>query len=181
MNVRKATVSLNLNDAEKSIKLYLYIFIIGLVLSGITAFPLESELALLDSLIGEGTGFSAYLPDISLWVSRVYEGLSETNKKYPFIAYGTDWLAFAHLVLAILFIGPLRDPVKNIWVVEFGIICCLLLIPCALICGSVRSIPYFWRFIDCCFGIFGLIPLFLAWKKIKFIERTAMEKVLTGL
>jgi len=37
---------------------------------------------------------------------------------YPFIAYGTDWLAFAHFVIAIAFIGPWRDPVRNVWVVE---------------------------------------------------------------
>ncbi|SCF41963.1 hypothetical protein [Micromonospora mirobrigensis] len=32
--------------------------------------------------------------------------------------YGTDWLAFAHLVLAVAFWGPLRDPVRNVWVVQ---------------------------------------------------------------
>jgi hypothetical protein len=81
--------------------------------------------------------------------------------------YGTDWLAFGHLMIAIAFIGPLRDPVRNIWVVEFGMIACVLVIPAALICGFVRGIPFFWRLIDCSFGVFGIVPLYLAWRLIR--------------
>ena len=87
------------------------------------------------------------------------EGLETTGREYPFLAYGTDWLAFAHLVIAVAFWGPLRDPVRNIWVVEFGMIACLLVIPLALICGPIRGIPFCWQLIDCSFGVFGLIPL----------------------
>ena len=29
----------------------------------------------------------------------------------------------------------------------------------ALVCGPVRSIPFFWTLIDCSFGIIGAIPL----------------------
>lgn len=75
------------------------------------------------------------------WLGKIRDALTEINAKYPFIAYGTDWLAFAHFVIAILFIGPLRDPVKNIWVVEFGMIACVLVVPFALIMGDVRGIP----------------------------------------
>jgi hydrogenase/urease accessory protein HupE len=76
--------------------------------------------------------------------------------------YGTDWLAFAHIVIAIAFFGAIRDPVRNIWVVEFGMIACMLVVPLALIWGGVRSIPFFWRLIDCSFGVFGILPLWLA-------------------
>jgi hypothetical protein len=41
-------------------------------------------------------------------------------------------------VLAILFIGPLRDPVKNKWVIEFGVIACILIIPFAMIAGTFQ-------------------------------------------
>ena len=34
----------------------------------------------------------------------------------------TDSLAFAHPLLAIAFIGPLRDSVRNRWVLVFGMI-----------------------------------------------------------
>ena len=31
--------------------------------------------------------------------------------------YAHDWLAFAHICLAILFAGAIRDPVRNVWIV----------------------------------------------------------------
>jgi hypothetical protein len=73
--------------------------------------------------------------------------------------YGTDWLAFAHIVIAIAFIGPLRDPVKNLWVIEFGMIACILIIPWGIVFGSMRGIPPFWSLVDFSFGVFGFIPL----------------------
>jgi hypothetical protein len=67
----------------------------------------------------------------------------------PFIACGTDWLAFAHLVIAIAFWGPVRDPVRNIWVVQFGMTACL-----AVVAGPVRGIPWWWwQLIDISFGV----------------------------
>ena len=44
------------------------------------------------------------------------------------------------------------------------LIACAGVIPLALICGAIRGIPFYWRLIDCSFGIFGLIPLTLARK-----------------
>ena len=93
------------------------------------------------------------------WIARVHDAISETNTQYPFLAYGTDWLAFAHLVLAVLFIGPYLDPVRNKWVITFGLIACAGVIPLALIAGHIRGIPLPWRLIDCSFGVFGAIPL----------------------
>jgi hypothetical protein len=55
-------------------------------------------------------------------MNRVHAGVSETYRLYPFIAYGTDWLAFAHIVIAVAFWGPLKNPVRNVWVIEFGMI-----------------------------------------------------------
>jgi hypothetical protein len=102
---------------------------------------------------------------------RVRDALIDTNAKYPFLAYGTDWLAFAHLVIAVAFVGPLRDPVRNVWVIEFGMIACVMVIPLALIAGAARGIPIFWRLIDCSFGVFGIVPLRLCWREIKRLER----------
>jgi hypothetical protein len=123
--------------------------IVALVISGATAIPLETELRLLARWIDHP------------WIIKVRDGLIDTYAKYPFIGYGTDWLAFGHFVIAIAFIGPLRDPVKNIWVIELGMISCVLIIPFALIMGEVRGIPMGWRLIDCSFGVFGFIPLWL--------------------
>ena len=104
------------------------------------------------------------------WLLFVFKGMKTTYSNYPFFAYGTDWLAFAHIVIAISFIGPLKDPVRNIWVIQSGMIACVLIIPLALIAGEIRSIPFFWRLIDCSFGIFGIIPLYICYKYIKKIE-----------
>lgn len=167
---------MNKTDCKKlkrKIRLWLYIFIIFLLLSGLTAFPLNWELEILHNMIGEGTSIEKTLPGLSKWITKVYKGLKETDQKYPFIGYGTDWLAFAHIVIAIAFIGPIRDPIKNVWVIEFGIIACILVIPLALICGLIRQIPFYWRLIDCSFGVFGIIPLLIIRKHIKSLEEIA--------
>ncbi len=139
---------------RRRIRILLWFFIIGLVVSGATAIPLETELGFLSRWSGSGSGYGG-------WLTRVHDALVQTNARYPFIAYGTDWLAFAHFVIGIAFIGPLRDPVKNVWVIEFGMIACALVVPFALGMGAMRGIPFGWRLIDCSFGVFGIIPLWI--------------------
>jgi hypothetical protein len=73
-------------------------------------------------------------------------------------------------VIAVAFYGPYRDPVRNIWVVEVGMIACAGIVPLALICGPVRGIPFWWSLIDMSFGVFGVIPLYVVWKRIKRLE-----------
>lgn len=152
---------------------WLVFFTLALLLSGLTAFPLRWELGLLTSWFGEGTRIGESFPMLAHWLAYVREGLDVSGRQYPFLAYGTDWLAFAHIVIAIAFIGPLRDPIRNIWVVEWGIIACVLVIPLALICGAIRGIPLFWQLIDCSFGVFGLVPLVIA---RRLILRAAHEQ-----
>ena len=150
---------------RQNIKRLIIVFIVFLILSGITAFPLEWELSILVNLTKNAPVF------IQQWLAGVYEALKETNSKYPFMAYGTDWLAFAHIVIAMAFIGPLKDPIKNIWVIQFGMIACLMVFPLAFICGPIRNIPIYWRLIDCSFGIIGIIPLYICYKNILKLEQ----------
>lgn len=154
---------------RKRVKYLLLFFTAALLLSGLTAFPLQWELDILQRLFGEGTFVEGLWPTMAEWISFVHQGLIETYQHYPFIAYGTDWLAFGHIIIAIAFWGPIRDPVKNIWVVELGMIACVLVIPLAMIFGPIRGIPFFWRLMDCSFGIFGIVPLWLARKDIRRI------------
>ena len=151
------------------VRYLLVFFVVSLVISGLTAVPLKLEITILQNTIGEGTFVEQWWPALAHWISFVHRGLTEMSQKYPFIFYGTDWLAFAHVVIAVAFWGPLRDPVKNIWVVEFGMIACVLVIPLAMICGPIRGIPFFWRLADCSFGVFGIIPLWLARNDIRRI------------
>ncbi|HXT38951.1 MAG TPA: hypothetical protein VN887_02910 [Candidatus Angelobacter sp.] len=152
---------------QRRIRVLLWIFIAGLVISGATAIPLETEVNLLARIIGANDSANLEQPGLLRWLALVRDGIVATNAKYPFIGYGTDWLAFGHFVIAIAFIGPLRDPVKNVWVVEFGMIACALVVPFALVMGGVRGIPFGWRLIDCSFGIFGIIPLWFCRRLIK--------------
>jgi hypothetical protein len=85
----------------------------------------------------------------------------------PLLSYGTDWLAFAHLVIAMAFIGPWRDPVRNIWVIQWAMLCCVAVIPLALIAGPIRGIPFWWQCIDMSFGVIGLIPLWIVHRQIR--------------
>ena len=147
---------------EKRVRIMLGLFVVALVLSGLTAFPIEWELGILNRLAGPESPVAELWPTLSDWINRVHAGVAETYRQYPFIAYGTDWLAFAHIVIAVAFWGPLKDPVRNVWVIEFGMIACGLVLPLALICGPIRGIPLFWRLIDCSFGIVGIIPLWLS-------------------
>jgi small neutral amino acid transporter SnatA (MarC family) len=96
---------------------------------------------------------------------------------YPFISYGSDWLGFAHLMIAVVFLGPLQDPVRNRWVIEFGIICCIAIFPFAFIAGAIRGIPFFWRLIDCSFGIAGGLILLSCYKKIDQLEKMKLLKI----
>ncbi|RYG32234.1 hypothetical protein EON81_21120 [bacterium] len=144
---------------------------VGLALSGITAFPLPQELALLVRWMGVPEGATPEMyGGLKGWIVGVYDALRVTDAKYPFLFYGTDWLAFAHLVIALLFIGPYRDPVRNVWVIEWGMIACVLVLPLALICGPLRDIPVAWRIIDCSFGIVGIVPLYICRRLIKKLE-----------
>ena len=154
----------------RAIRIWLVIFIVCLVISGLTAFPLETELRLAASIL-HATVVGEWMPQLTEWIDRVRDALIVTNERYPFIAYGTDWLAFAHLVLAILFVGPYRDPVRNKWVLDFGLIACAAVIPLALIAGPLRGIPFGWRLIDCSFGLLGAIPLYLARRHALALER----------
>lgn len=150
----------------KGIRTWLAFFVVCLVLSGATAFPLVHELRWTEDLLG-----NLPAPDaLTDWIERVRRGLDTADADYPFLLYGTDWLAFAHLVIAVAFYGPYRDPVRNIWVVEFAMIACAGIIPLALICGPLRGIPFWWSVIDMSFGVFGVVPLYVVRKKIKRLE-----------
>jgi hypothetical protein len=159
-------------DALRRIRLWLAIFITGLVVSGLTAFPLKTELGwLVSTFLTNSLRPIADSTHLLPWIERVNDGLHSTNARYPFLAYGTDWLAFAHLAIAVVFIGPYIDPVRNKWVITFGLIACAGVLPLALIAGHVRGIPLPWRLIDCSFGILGSIPLLICRQSILALER----------
>ena len=149
---------------DKIIKGWLAFFIVSLVISGLTAIPVNSELPFLLDFLPPGS-------NAFFWIQKVSGAYRKVSLEYPFLFYGYDWLAFAHFVIAVAFFGPLKDPVKNIWVFEFGMIACIMVIPFALIVGGLRELPIWWRLIDCSFGVFGFIPLWLCRRKTIELEK----------
>ena len=155
----------------RRIRILLSGFVIGLALSGITAFPLPAELTLLSHWMGVPDGVPAsHFVGITGWIVQIRDALAATQSTYPFLFYGYDWLAFAHLVIASLFWGPLRDPVRNVWVIQWGMFACVATWPIAFICGPLRGIPIFWQLIDCSFGFVGLFPLYAVYRMIRRLE-----------
>lgn len=154
------------------IRLLVLFFMAALVVAGATAFPLETELRILCSLLGIPTDVPAdTLTGYQQWFAWIYEGILQTNQSYPFLAYGTDWLAFAHIAIALAFAGVYFKPVRNIWIVYWAMILCVAIMPVIFICGAIRQIPFYWQLVDSSFGIFGIIPLLILRHYILKLER----------
>ena len=148
------------------VRVLILFFVVALVVSGLTAIPAQTELHWLMQ-------YKNMLPAaLGNWLQTCYTALVDTNGKYPFLAYGYDWLAFAHFVIALSFIGVYKDPVKNIWIIEWQILACIAVLPLAIIAGPVRHVPIFHILIDCSFGVLGIIPLLICRRWIKKLEST---------
>ena len=138
------------------------LFIILLILSGVTAFPLVSEV---NWMVENISLFPSYFHG---WIYTVYNSVTSTPS---IVLYGTDWLAFAHIIIALFFVGVYINPVRNKFTIDVGIIACIAVFPLAFICGPIRNIPFYHQIIDCCFGAIGLIPLIYIRNKINAIEK----------
>ena len=147
------------------------VFVVGLVVSGLTAIPLETEVQWFLAWRNV-TPESAIVHDSVMdnWMLRIHSALHTTNQQYPFMAYGYDWLAFGHLSIAIIYLwGAWRDPVRNSWLFDCGLVLCAMLIPYAFLMGHIRGIPIWWRLIDCSFGLLGALPLLYCRKHVQQI------------
>lgn len=144
-------------------RIILVIFTVCLLAAGATAIPVEWELETLARWLGAGPDDTAAdHTGLTAFIIRARGAVRDSLGRYPLLAYGTDWLAFAHVVLAILFVGAIIDPGRNLWVITFGMIACAGVIPWSFVFGHVRGIPFSWQLIDCAFGLVGIIPLWLA-------------------
>lgn len=155
------------NDAAvllHNIRWRLGLFMLGLVGVGLSVFPVVTLVAQLQEM-------SQHYPAdnrLVIWINQVYQALQYNQQHYPFLLYSFDWLGFAHLLIALVFVGAWRDPVKNIWVIEFGVLACLLTFPAILIFGLKTAIPVFWWGID---ALFGLIGIYLLWQAKRDTQR----------
>ena len=152
----------------KRAKIMLGIIVFGLLVSGVTVWPAVPELkAAVRIMWGDAVPSGT----IHGFVLQAIDGLEATQATYPFLLYAHDWLAFAHIVLAILFAGAIRDPVRNVWIVQCGLIMCALVPVLAGICVPLRGIPAVWFLIDFAFAPAAALPLWIALKDIRRVER----------
>ena len=151
------------------IRAWTLFFMAGLFVSGITAIPLKPELDLLVQGFAQGNPPTA----LGAWLLEIQSAINEVSARWPFLALGTDWLAFGHVVIGLGFIGLLRDPVRNEWLITWGMIACALVIPWAWGFGWARGIPWGWRLVDSSFGVGGMIPLLLIRKYVNELKRRA--------
>ena len=135
-------MSTDLSNAAvvRKIRIVLGIFMVALALSGLTAFPLERELTTVCSVRGLK---QLHPPD-------VHDGLG-------------SWLLTVCDGLG-------ETYAKYPWVLQAGLIACVLVLPLALICGAIRQIPLGWRLIDCSFGVFGAVPLWFCVRWTRQLE-----------
>ena len=158
----------------KRIRALTWLFILGLVLSGATAIQLEAEVNWLVQWTGAkelvAAPGSTNAPAWANWLVRIQSALHDAATQHPMLFYGTDWLAFGHFVIAIAFIGALRDPVRNRWLFDFALMACVLVIPYAMLFGAARGIPFWWRLIDSSFGVIGFVPVWCCRKWARELE-----------
>jgi hypothetical protein len=142
----------------------------GLFLSGITIWPALWELQTLVRLLW---GDAAPTGTLHRFLLQVIAALHAVQHEHPFLFYTGDWLAFAHIVLALLFAGAIRDPVRNIWIVQCGLIMCALVPLLAAVCIPLRGLPWQWFCVDFAFAPAAAAPLWIALRDIRRAEATA--------
>ena len=154
------------------IRIALAIVMAGLFVAGVTAFPLLLEINLLADLLTGGSPDldPADYTGLTAWILTVREGLEATYRDYPFIGYGTDWLAFGHLCIMLFFLLPYREPVRYEGVMWVGVWMSVLVFPLAFVMGPLRGIPWWWQLVDCAFGAFALPPLLWALHETKKLK-----------
>ena len=149
------------------------IVVFGLLVSGVTVWPAIPELKMAVRIVwgeGEQTGV------LHGFILQAIEGLKSVEANHPFMLYAHDWLAFAHIVLAILFAGAIRDPVRNVWIVQCGLIMCALIPVLAGICIPIRGLPLVWFWVDFSFAPAAALPLWIALRDIRRAEAELDKK-----
>jgi hypothetical protein len=157
---------MKMNNLRRA-KVMLGIVVFGLLVSAITIWPAIPGLKMAVRIVwgeAEATGV------IHGFILQVIAGLKVMEAHYPFMLYAHDWLAFAHIALAILFAGAIRDPVRNKWIVQCGLIMCALIPVLAGICIPLRGIPLVWFWVDFSFAPAAALPLWIALRDIKRAE-----------
>lgn len=151
------------------IRALLILFIIGLIFSFQMILFVEPEIVWISKTFGTESTLGQFLPAVAQWVEVLELSITDTYAKYPAIAYCMDYLALSQLVIALFIAGAVKDPVKNIWIINAALLSCIIMLPFAYLSGCIRGIPTFLTTVDASFAILGIIPLLIAKYYIKAI------------
>jgi len=149
------------------VRVYLSVVLVGILFSCQMILFVEPEIQWIDKAIGQSPFVVQHFPQLSDWIGVLRVSVTETYQKYPVMAYCMDWLAFAHVFIAVALLGAIRNPVQNVWVVKTALITTLLMIPFTFISGGIRGIPCYWLLLDSSFAMIAILPLVLALRGIK--------------
>lgn len=153
-------------------KVLLVVVAFGLLVNGLTVFWLPWETrAFVAAVWGDAPPQSG----IHAWFAHVRDAVADVEARHPKLFYGLDWLGYAHIILAILFLGAARDPVRNEWVIRWGLIACGLVVVHALIFVPIRGLPWWWIFVDSSFGVAASIPLGVALRDVRRLRATSWD------
>jgi len=160
----------------RKIRFYLILFLLAILFSLHTVVFVEVETELFAKYLGHDTFMEKLYPCVAEWMEHLHLAILETYTSYPVMAYCMDWLSYACVVFAVFLLGAIKNPVRNIWIVQAFMFACILAFFLPFIVGPIRDIPVFWRFIDSSFGIVGFLFLLLPYRLIKKLETLINQK-----
>lgn len=129
-----------MDDLERRVRRWTLFFIVALVTAGATAIPIPTQLAAAVHVLGEDLRAGGAIPEgMAVWLQTLRDGIRATSDRAPFMFYGTDWLAFGHFAIAFAFVGAVRDPLRNRWLYQFGMVACATVPVWAFLFGSIRG------------------------------------------
>ncbi len=157
------------------IRVCLSLFFVGLVFGLHTVVFVRAETTWMADRFGRGTFVEERWPTVAAWFEHLHIAFATTYTTYPVIAYCMDWLGYACIVLAVLMVGAIKDPVRNIWIVQAFMVGCTIAFVMPLVMGPLRGIPLFWRLIDSSFGLVGFFLLLLPYRLIRGLEASSAD------
>lgn len=140
-------------------KTLLLVVAFGLLVNGLAVFWLPWQTRAAVSWLPPGSALHA-------WLVECRDAVADVEQRHPKLFYGLDWLGYAHVILAILFLGAARDPARNEWVIRWGLLACGLVVVHALIFVPIRGLPWWWILVDSSFGVLAAIPLGMALRDV---------------
>ncbi len=153
---------------RRRIRWTLGLIIASLLLSGLGTIPLQWLVGVLCRMLLANRDLHELAPGLVAWVEGVLAQLTGAAQQ-TLLNYTLDWLSLAQVAVALVFIGPWRAPVRNAWVVDWGLISCGLIVVAAPLAVLWRGIPVAWAVVDVLLGVGGFAGLWLCRRDLRHL------------